>query len=134
MKNLMALAVLITTLFTTNLHAGSKKVTITDDEKIALVNLFFDVVKEHDDIERKFKKVTDDFVYIHEGYGGEYSRQDLYNGFVRNFKAGRYEDNEPIKILNTIHGLNIVMVKRDVDKATLFEFRGKKIARIKEFW
>lgn len=134
MRKLIFITGLCVILLSTNLTAGSKKETITSEEKIALVNLFFDVVKKQEDIERKFKKVTDDFVYIHEGYGGEYSRQDLYKGFVRNFKAGRYEDNDPIKILNAIHGLNIVMVKRDVDKATLFEFRGKKIARIKEFW
>lgn len=134
MKKLMMMAALLAMLFAANLSAGDKKETITTDEKLALVNLFFDVVKEHSDIERKFNQVTDDFVYIHEGYGGEYSRQDLYNGFVRNFNAGWYKDNKPIKILNAIHGLNMVMIKRDVDKATLFEFRGNKISRITEFW
>lgn len=125
--------VLVTTIFLlfSNL-ALSKGMAL--EEQLKLVKLFFKIVEQHQDIEDKFAKVTDDFVYIHHGYGGEYSRQDLYNGFVRNFKRGMYKDNKPILIEGSISGLNMIVVKRKSGKTTLFEFRDNKIARIKEFW
>ena len=107
---------------------------IASEQQLKLVELFFKVVEEQQDIDDKFAKVTDDFVYIHHGYGGEYSRQDLYNGFVRNFKQGMYKDNKPVEIVDSISGLNMMVIKRKSGKATLFEFKDNKIARIKEYW
>ncbi|ULC58376.1 nuclear transport factor 2 family protein [Flaviramulus sp. BrNp1-15] len=107
----------------------------------------FQVNSKVEDIDRTFKLFTDDFTYIHPKYGGLYTREDLYNGYVRNQKNGGYDGNiTDIKIINKIVGLNAVVVqkcfveKKD-DKMqdgepemTLFEFRNGKISRIFEYW
>ena len=100
-----------------------------------------------EDIDKTFELFTDDFTYIHPKYGGEYSREDLYNGYVRNQKNGGYDGKvTDIKILNKIVGLNAVVVEKSfVEKKegkikdgepemTLFEFRDGKISRIFEYW
>lgn len=100
-----------------------------------------------DDIDSAFKLFTDDFEYVHPKYGGTYSREDLYDGYVRNQKNGGYDGKViDIKIINKIIGLNAVVVqKRFVEKKddgiingepemTLFEFKNGKISRIFEYW
>jgi len=100
-----------------------------------------------EDIDRIFELFTDDFIYVHPKYGGTYSREDLYNGYVRNQKNGRYDGTTiNIKVLNQITGLNAVVVQRvNVEKKddgikeeepqmTLFEFKKGKISRIFEYW
>ncbi|SFZ92418.1 hypothetical protein SAMN05428642_102712 [Flaviramulus basaltis] len=99
------------------------------------------------DIDNAFELFTDDFTYVHPKYGGIYTREDLYNGYVRNQKNGGYDGKiTDIKILNKIVGLNAVVVQKSfVEKKdskikdgepemTLFEFRGGKISRIFEYW
>ena len=100
-----------------------------------------------EDIDGVFEIFTDDFTYVHPKYGGTYTREDLYNGYVRNQKNGRYDGTTiNIKVLNKIAGLNAVVVQRmyvekkddgikDGElKMTLFEFRNGKISRIFEYW
>lgn len=100
-----------------------------------------------EDIDTVFELFTDDFTYVHPKYGGTYTREDLYNGYVRNQKNGGYNGTvTDIKIINKIIGLNAVVVqKRFVKKKdngindeepemTLFEFKDGKIARIFEYW
>ena len=100
-----------------------------------------------EDIDSTFELFTDDFEYVHPKYGGTYTREDLYNGYVRNQKNGGYDGKvTDIKIMNKIIGLNAVVVqKRFVEKKdggtkegqsemTLFEFRNGKISRIFEYW
>jgi hypothetical protein len=99
------------------------------------------------DIDNIFNLFTEDFTYVHPKYGGTYTRDDLYNGYIRNQKNGGYDGKiTDIKILNIIVGLNAVVVeKRFVEKQedgtkkgesemTLFEFRKGKIFRIFEYW
>jgi ketosteroid isomerase-like protein len=99
------------------------------------------------DIDDLFQLFTDDFVYVHPKYGGEYSRQDLYSGYVNNQKRGRYDGSiVDIRISNKITGLNGLVTERSyVKKAasgeeevdpgmTLFEFREGKISKIFEYW
>ncbi|MEB2778191.1 nuclear transport factor 2 family protein [Algoriphagus sp. D3-2-R+10] len=99
------------------------------------------------DIDSTFELFTDDFTYVHPKYGGTYTKEDLYNGYVRNQKNGGYDGKvADIKIENKIIGLNAVVVeKRFVKKEdsgmkdgklemTLFEFRDGKISRIFEYW
>lgn len=95
------------------------------------------------DIDRVFELFTDDFEYVHPKYGGIYTREDLYNGYVRNQKNGGYDGNvTDIKIINKIIGLNAVVVqKRFIKKKedgkpemTFFEFKDGKISRIFEYW
>ncbi len=100
-----------------------------------------------EDIEEIFSLFTDDFEYFHPKYGGTYSRQVLYDGYVRNQKNGRYDGTVvDIKVISRIVGLNAVVTekvfvsKEDGElvegdrQMTLFEFREGKIARIMEYW
>ncbi len=100
-----------------------------------------------EDIDSIFELFTDDFTYVHPKYGGSYTREDLYNGYIRNQKNGRYDGTTiNIKVLNKIIGLNAVVVQRlYVEKKddgikegnpemTFFEFKNGKISRIFEYW
>lgn len=100
-----------------------------------------------EDVNNLFKLFAEDFTYVHPKYGGIYSRENLYNGYIRNQKNGAYNGKVvAIKIDNKITGLNAVVVeKRFVEKTgseikdgktemTLFEFKGGKISRIFEYW
>ena len=88
-----------------------------------------------------------DFVYVHPKYGGIYSRQDLYNGYVRNMRSGNYNGSVvDIKIKNQIVGLNAIAVEKVFVKQTaegviegdlemtMFEFKDGKIIKIFEYW
>ena len=100
-----------------------------------------------EDIDNLFELFTDDFEYVHPKYGGTYTREDLYNGYIRNQKGGGYDGTvTDIKVLNKITGLNAVVVQKvSVEKKdgeikdgklemTLFEFKEGKISRIFEYW
>ena len=101
-------------------------------------------VEEIDDI---FNIFTDDFTYVHPKYGGVYSRENLYQGYVRNQKNGGYNGRvADIKINKMIVGLNAIVVEKQfVNKTTtgtedgepqmtLFEFKDGKISKIFEYW
>lgn len=100
-----------------------------------------------EDIEDIFSLFTEDFEYVHPRYGGTYSRQVLFDGYVRNQKNGNYDGSVvDIKVVRRIAGLNAVVTEKvfvskeegkTVDgerQMTLFEFREGKIARIMEYW
>jgi ketosteroid isomerase-like protein len=100
-----------------------------------------------ENIDSIFELFTDDFTYVHPKYGGTYTRKDLYNGYVRNQKSGRYDGTTiNIKVLNKITGLNALVVQRMYLKKkdngikegnpemTFFEFKNGKISRIFEYW
>lgn len=99
------------------------------------------------DIDNAFELFADDFTYVHPKYGGVYTREDLYNGYVQNQKNGGYNGTViKIEILNKIVGLNAVVVqKRFIERKdgqpvrgkpemALFEFKKGKIFRIFEYW
>jgi len=99
------------------------------------------------DIDSTFELFTNDFTYVHPKYGGIYTRENLYNGYVRNQKAGGYDGKViDIRILNKIVGLNAVVVQKSFvqkkdgkikdgePQMTLFEFKNGKISRIFEYW
>ncbi|WP_109436975.1 nuclear transport factor 2 family protein [Aquimarina sp. AU119] len=99
------------------------------------------------DIDEVFELFTDDFVYIHPKYGGTYTRQELYDGYVRNQKKGGYDGSViDIKVINMITGLDaIVTEKKFINKTdtgtkegdaqmALFEFKSGKISKIFEYW
>ena len=99
------------------------------------------------DIDAIFSLFTDDFEYVHPKYGGSYSRQVLYDGYVNNQKNGRYDGSVvDIKELRRIVGLNAVVTEKvfvskeageiveGEPQMTLFEIRGGKISRIMEYW
>jgi len=98
-------------------------------------------------VDNIFELFTDDFTYVHPQYGGVYTREDLYNGYMRNQKNGGYDGSVvDIRVENKIVGLNAIAVSKRFIKLVqnktvegdaqmaLFEFRDGKISRIYEYW
>ena len=138
-----------------NLTKAQEFQELNNDTITCLVKKYYDLNKNVfaanstvADIDKIFNLFTDDFTYIHPKYGGTYTREVLYNGYVRNQKNGVYNGSiVDMKIMNMIVGLNAVVVeKKFVEKTengelkdgnpemTLFEFRDDKISRIYEYW
>ncbi len=92
------------------------------------------------DVESLFSLYTDDFAYIHEVYGGAYTREHLYRNTAKNVKTGHYKLTVGrYKILRVIAGLNAAAVERlEVASGkvhlSVFEFKGRRVARIVEYW
>lgn len=141
--------------WTTNQIIAQEEATQSHKDSLAvLITQYYDlnikIFKANStlqDIDNVFNLFTEDFTYVHPKYGGTYTREDLYKGYVRNQKNGGYNGSIiAIKIENKIIGLNAVVVeKRFVEKKddkindgkpemTLFEFRSGKISRIYEYW
>lgn len=82
----------------------------------------------------------DDFVYIHDAYGGLHPRASLYENSLRNMQAGRFNmSTDRYKILNIMTGLNAAAVERLEIKSgqvhlSTFEFKGDKVSKIIEYW
>ncbi|MEG3193866.1 hypothetical protein SNE32_16725, partial [Lysobacter sp. D1-1-M9] len=65
------------------------------------------------DVDRLFSLYTDDFTYIHEAYGGAYTRDELYGNTIRLLERGIYAKTEPrYTLVSTIVGYNGVAVER----------------------
>ncbi len=148
MTLLMAIGINSTQIFAqeaTVAHKDSLNATIDQYYKLNLkIFQSNSVVKDIDDV---FKLFTDDFTYTHPKYGGLYTREVLYNGYVRNQKNGGYDGSVmDVRIVNRIVGLNgVVIERRYIEKKngkavagdpqmTLFEFRDGKISSIFEYW
>jgi len=91
------------------------------------------------DVDELFSLYTDDFVYVHEVYGGTYTRGKLYSNTVKNLESGRYDMTEPrYTIVSTISGYNGIAVEREeiggAKHLAVFEFNGDKVSRIVEYW
>lgn len=110
------------------------------EQFLALENKAFTKGSTAADLDALFALYTDDFTYVHEVYGGTYTRADLYNNALRNLKAGRYEKSLPPfrgTTGNILTGLNAVAIQRTEngrDLLTVVEFRGEKISRVIEYW
>ena len=100
-----------------------------------------------EDIDNIFELFTDDFTYVHEQYGGVYTRQNLINSNKRNQKNGGYDCEVPdinvnnkIVVYNGIAVSKSFMLKKEGSVETgdpqlaLFEFKDGKIFRITEYW
>lgn len=99
------------------------------------------------DIDILFNIFTEDFTYTHMGYGGLYTREELYQGYLRNQQNGEYNgDVTDVQITEKMSGRGAMVVKRRYitleagewvagdAQMTLFEFRDGKISRIVEYW
>jgi len=92
------------------------------------------------DVDALFALYSPDFVYVHEVYGGTYSRQQLYNNSLKNLKAGRFQLLQPrYQLLQVIPGLNAAAVQRREFPSgqlhlTVFEFKGGQVAKVIEYW
>lgn len=94
------------------------------------------------DVDVLFALYSDDFIYQHDVYGGQYSKEQLYANTMRLLAMGKYDKTEPrYQILNQIPGYNAVAVERqEVHNGVVqrhlavFEFRGDKVSKIVEYW
>lgn len=94
------------------------------------------------DVDALFSLYADDFVYVHEAYGGTYTGARLYANTVRLLERGVYDKVEPrYTIVSTIPGHNAIAVERqETHKGVtskhlaVFEFRDGKVSRIIEYW
>ena len=94
------------------------------------------------DVDKLFSLYADDFTYIHEAYGGTYTKDELYGNTIRLLERGIYSKTEPRYILvSTIPGHNAIAVERqETHKGTtskhlaVFEFREGKVSKIIEYW
>jgi len=154
-KSLLIISCLLALVFSANSISAQEFQELNKDSISNLVKQYYELNKQVfaanstvPDIDRIFDLFTDDFTYIHPKYGGTYSRETLYNGYVRNQKNGAYDGKiVDIKITNIIVGLNAIVVEKKFVKKTadgtleegaaemtLFEFRENKIAKIFEYW
>jgi ketosteroid isomerase-like protein len=151
---LKVLVALISILATSEVVMAQEALEVRKDSLEFIVKKYYDLNLKIfqanstvDDIDKIFEPFTDDFTYVHPKYGGTYTREELYNGYIRNQKNGGYDGSViAIKIENTIVGLNAMVVQKYfVEKKngitqdgklemTLFEFRNGKISRIDEYW
>ncbi len=94
------------------------------------------------DVDKLFSLYTDDFVYLHEAYGGSYSRSELHGNTLRLLERGIYNQSEPrYTVTATIPGHNSIAVQRQETHGgvtskhlAVFEFRGEQVSRIIEYW
>ena len=94
------------------------------------------------DVDKLFALYSDDFVYRHDVYGGNYSKAQLYANTIRLQAMGKYDKAEPrYRILRQIPGYNAVAVERQEvhngvtkNHLAVFEFRADKVIKISEYW
>ena len=153
-KQVILILTLSLILFTTH-QVNSQEVNKAHQDSInsivkAYYNLNLKIFQSNSkisDVDNVFNLFTDDFVYIPPKYGGTYTREDLYNGYLRNQKNGGYDGSViDIKIINKIIGLNAIAIQKRFIKMkdgkivdgklemALFEFRNGKIFKIFEYW
>lgn len=92
-----------------------------------------------EDADNLFAMYADDFTYVHEVYGGTYTREGLYANTVRYLKSGGYTmEVDRYEILRMIPGKDAVAVEREENSGAIhlavFEFDGGKVSRIIEYW
>ena len=118
--------------------------TVNLIEKVTVVTQAQNKVMMHNstksDVDHLFSMYSDDFVYIHEVYGGKYSKENLYNNTVKYLKSGGYNKVEDrYTVVSYLVGLNTVAVQRKENKngalhLAVFEFKQDKVSKITEYW
>lgn len=92
------------------------------------------------DVDALFAYYPEDFVYVHEVYGGVYTRKSLYRNAAKYAASGHYRmEQDRYQIVQMIAGHQAVAVQRlelasGKHHLTVFEFKGKKLAKILEYW
>ena len=92
-----------------------------------------------EDANQLFAQYTNDFTYVHEVYGGTYTRKGLYKNTVKYLKQGSYRrTTDRYQVIKSMTGLNAISVLRKQDDGeihlSVFEFRGDKVSKIIEYW
>ncbi|BBN82955.1 hypothetical protein PA25_29400 [Pseudoalteromonas sp. A25] len=116
------------------------------EERVKAINILQNAILMKDskvsEVDALFANFTDDFQYVHKVYGGTYSRQHLYNNYVKFLKEGNYNRTTPrYKIMSMIVGHDAVSVERQQEREgtlenhlSVFEFNGSKVSKIIEYW
>ena len=87
------------------------------------------------DLDQLFSLKTEDFTYIHEKYGGTYSRDTLYGNYLKRVKNGQYTfEHNRYEIVHVLTGENTAAIQRlqtntEGEQAlhlVVFEFDGDK--------
>lgn len=94
------------------------------------------------DVDALFALYAPDFTYVHEVYGGTYSRDQLYKNTLRIQGMGRYDLQTPrYRVTATIPGYNGIAVEREESSRgkaqrhlAVFEFKQDKVSKITEYW
>ncbi len=94
------------------------------------------------DVDALFSLYADDFTYVHEAYGGTYTREKLYGNTTRLLARGLYSKTEPrYTLISAIPGYNSIAVERqETHKGVtskhlaVLEFRDAKVSKITEYW
>lgn len=92
------------------------------------------------DVDALFALYAEDFVYVHDVYGGVYTRDGLYRNAAKYAASGHYSlEKDRYQIVQMIAGHQAVAVERVESPSgkhhlTVFEFKGKKLAKIVEYW
>ena len=95
------------------------------------------------DLDQLFSLKTEDFTYIHEKYGGTYSRDTLYGNYLKRVKNGQYTfEHNRYEIVHVLTGENTAAIQRlqtntEGEQAlhlVVFEFDGDKVSRMVEYW
>jgi hypothetical protein len=133
--------------FTSIYSAAGEKTKLTPIELISRIseinnaqNKVMMLGSTKTDVDDLFSLYTDDFVYIHEVYGGTYTRKHLYKNTMKYLKSGGYKrTTDRYKIINSILGINAIAVERlkiddNVKHLAVFEFDGSKVSKITEYW
>ncbi|WP_444908568.1 hypothetical protein [Microbulbifer sp. TRSA005] len=85
-----------------------------------------------EDIDKLFSHYTDDFIYIHEVYGGTYTKEHPYNNSIKYLKEGEYQITDArYKIISIIAGYKAVSLEQQQayqgvtsNHSSTFEFEG----------
>lgn len=149
LANIVALSLLSVTMLTANQLQAAEPTSLSPEllqQRVAQINELQNksMLKTATaaDLDLLYQQYSADFSYVHQVYGGTYSRQKLYNNHLNNLKAGRYQANTPrYRIVSMIAGFNAVAVQRQEvhqgvtsDHLSVFEFDGDKVSRIVEYW
>lgn len=144
--SLALVAVLLSSTFTSasEQHTLSKEAILA---KVAVVNDAQNRVlmkgSEQTDLDYLFSLKTEDFTYIHEKYGGTYTRAHLYNNYLKGIEKGRYTfAHNRYEVVHILTGENTAAIQRlQTNKEgehevhlVVFEFRGGKVSRMVEYW
>lgn len=95
------------------------------------------------DLDQLFSLKTEDFTYIHEKYGGTYSRDILYGNYLKRVKNGQYTfEHNRYEIVHVLTGENTAAIQRLQTNTegeqelhlVVFEFDGDKVSRMVEYW
>lgn len=143
----MRLLALLASLFLATIACAAEDTSLSEVEIRQLVERVNDaqnrmMMRGSDaaDVDALFELYTPDFTYVHEVYGGTYTREELYANSVRYAEAGEYEFTEDrYRILHVLPGLDAAAVQRLESNSgnkhlAVFEFRDGKVSRIIEYW